>query len=241
MRDASLPSPAAANCEISESPDGWDFLTGRGPGATAADRSFVAQQRAAWVLGWALAGNSRRWPHAAAFWEHAERIAGSGHSPDATQAAARLYVPRRSKHRAAITRLLYVASRHVDNQIWGAHDVMIAGTAAYLPDAEPGKGEPRYAMRPDALRTIDLGALLVARRGARLCMQCALELSRSGRRRDYCDPCYRRLNRELGKLGIVRHREAIRTVLDRAAPVILSRPALTIRYAEPAGHPPGAR
>jgi hypothetical protein len=218
-------------------PSSWDFFSGRvvDPAAselpTRADRAAVQRHAAAWALAATLARDD-----AGAFWRQAREIRAADDPAKTTQRIAALYVPRRSLDRATITRLLYLGSRHVHDERRRTARLVNAGLRAYFPDGP----ERRNALNPNAMVTINVGATLVARRGAQHCLymdadrktgevidDCGkvllsrrrpsdYQVLRNGTSiRDYCDDCRQKAEANLNYLASW-HREAIKTVLTRA-------------------------
>lgn len=201
----------------------WDFFSGRGEGASRIDRWAVRQRCASQALGGTLARDDT-------FWEHVEAVA-AGSDP---RPAARLYVLRKSSHQDAIVRLLEIGAAHADQRF--ARDGIRAGrgilavTTAAGPIVYFEEGQEKAnAFSLSGAQVLDIGALLIARRGAGRCLDCGEPLSetttetpsqlrRRTKRVNYCVKCGPRVMVDMRQ----EQREAITTVLDDATPQILA-------------------
>ena len=101
------------------------------------------------------------------------------------------------------------------------------GRKAVWGEAPLEPGDARRGLRHDREKTLELGAELVRRRGAGMCLKCGARLSGSRRvntpagghaRRDYCHPCQPK-----SPQWATVHREAIRAVLDATEAIVLGR------------------
>lgn len=113
-----------------------------------------------------------------------------------------------------------------------------AGVTAYTVNAVPNPSSPQRALRRDALTTLAIGAIRIARRGAGRCVadDCPTPggtvvwkgVQRPGatraldaERRDFCSVCERRLPPSLKRAGS----EAERVVFDGAVGAVLGGPS----------------
>ena len=182
-------------------PNTWDFFTGRGAGATRADRASVRWQFAARALGLTLARDD-------GFNGFADELGGA----DVTQARllsaviSRRYWPRRGRRQAVIARMLWIAAGEPDRRIFRL--VNAGGPLTYFPDGSPSGPNCGYAVRHDYERMVVRGAELVARRGGGRCLECDGQLAglrepvcgpirQTSRRVDYCCGCTARPEHEL--------------------------------------------
>jgi hypothetical protein len=129
---------------------------------------------------------------------------------------AEAYVPYRP-HRLAIADLLLAAAAARDNYLsplLPQHAVVnLRRTAVWVDDEQPDPQLPQR-VRPRFPR-LEVGALMVARFGAGLCIECGRGLAsdRHGReRRRHCSPCTTRLRKDVRASQL----EAMRDVIEAA-------------------------
>lgn len=135
------------------------------------------------------------------------------------QATARLYIPRDQGRRRELveTYLLEVAERPAGGR--ARVRLLGFGTVAYAVEGSPSTGAPRRALRLDALATLQVGALRVARRGAGRCA--AGDCPETGGRHlsggsGHCWSCESKRSPSL-----LASAEAERTLLTRAVAAVL--------------------
>lgn len=194
--------PATSNWDNWQVGDIWER------DGTRKDRGYAIDL----VPFWVLAGRLAKYDE---WWHHSRRVRED--SSCAHRIAAD-YIWRGPHARRAIETLLHRAAAE-DTPGMASYAVANTGTRAYWSDADLEPGDPVYNLSEGAKLTLTLGADIVARRGAKRCIECSAKL-RAGRRRNYCQAC----GALAGRAAEARERrniEAVRSILYRAVPVIL--------------------
>lgn len=193
----------------------WDIRQGPVDGSRAGISAWV-ERFPALTLGLAVTARPE-------FWDHVATIR-DGASADEV---ARRYIRRdQGRRRELITTLLERAAESPDDTTAKLR-VLNAGLNAYFVDGVPDPSRPQRALRADALRKLEIGAVRVARRGAGRCVadDCPTDggavLAHDGSRRDYCACCEVRLPASLKRSA----NEAERDLFDGATPLVLSAPS----------------
>lgn len=161
----------------------WDFFSGRGEGATRADRSAAQLRRPLTVLAQALY-------HSEAFWDHALDVSRANDQDARAAQLAALYVPRKGRNgeRSVIVKLLLIAAENLVTRYDRKQRPGLAlkrmaeagGIFAYAVDGGPLVTRPNSTNRrikfggsaaSDAsLRSLQLGADLIVKRGSGICL-----------------------------------------------------------------------
>jgi hypothetical protein len=197
----------------------WDIRQGPVEGSRAGTSAWVERFP---VLTLGLALTTQR--------EFLDQVASirAGANPEQI---ARRYIRRNQGRRLElITALLERAAEVPDDtmeQRRTRRRAMTAGANAYVEDGVPGPAAPQRSLRWDALRTLEIGAIRIARRGAGRCVayDCPTDggtvLAHDGLARDYCAGCEVRVPPSLKRSG----GEAERVLFDGAVPVVLGVPS----------------
>jgi hypothetical protein len=193
----------------------WDIRQGPVEGSRVGTSAWV-ERFPAWALGLALTAQQEFWDQVASIRDGAK-----------AEEIARRYIRRDQGRRLDLIVTLLKRAAEAPDDTAAKIRVWNAGVSAYTVDGVPSTSSPQRALRADALRTLEIGAVRVARRGAGRCVaqDCPAEggtvLACDGLRRDFCAVCEDRLPPSLKRSAS----EAERALFDGAIPLVLDEPS----------------
>jgi hypothetical protein len=198
----------------------WDIRQGPVEGSRAGKSAWV-ERFPTWALGLALTAQPE-------FWDHVARIRDGAKADE----LARRYIRRNQGRRLELIATLLGRAAEAPDDTAAKIRIWNAGLNAYSVDGVPNTSSPQRALRgPDALKTLGIAAVRVARRGAGRCgaYDCPTDsgtvLASDGYRRDLCAACEDRVPPSLKESASTTAIEAERALFNGAIPFVLGGPS----------------